>query len=301
MADKRVTAANRFFTFILMNIGILILAVGIYFFTVPNGFAIGGVGGLSIVLAEITKNIIPQLTQATYMAIINVILLILGVVILGRKCGFLTIYCSLMLSAITWLFEHFIPLEGSFVTEKGTLTNYPLLELVFVILCMSFGTAILFKCNASSGGTDIVALILRKYTSMNVSVALVFSDILIVISTFFVYNVEVGLFAVLGLFAKTFMVDDVMDSINMCKAFTIITTKHEEISAFIMNDIKHGATIYDARGVYTGDPRKVIVTVCKRGETARLRRKVMEIDPDAFIILTKTSEITGKGFMDTNQ
>ena len=298
MADKHVTVMQRIFTFILMNIGVLFLAIGIYFFTVPNGFAIGGVGGLSIVLARA----FPFISQATYMAIINVILLTLGVIILGRKCGFLTIYCSLTLSAVTWLFERFIPLEGSsFVTENGTLTHYPLLELVFVILCMSIGSAILFKCNASSGGTDIIALIVRKYTRMNVSIALLFSDILIVISTFFVYNIEVGLFAVLGLFAKTFVVDDVMDSINMCKAFTIITTKHEEISEFIINDIKHGATIYDARGVYTGDKRKVIVTVCKRGETSRLRRKVMEIDPDAFIILTKTSEITGKGFMDTNQ
>ena len=87
-------------------------------------------------------------------------------------------------------------------------------------------------------------------------------------------------------------------TLNMCKAFTIITTKPDEICDFIVNDIQHGATIYDAKGVYTGDDRKVIVTVCRQSETLRLRKMVKKIDPDCFVILTKTSEITGKGFMD---
>lgn len=296
--------------FLFINIGILIFAVGLHFFTTPNGFAIGGIGGLSIVLAKLTAPL-GFGSQATYMAIINVFLLILGVIILGKKCGFLTIYCSLVLSATTWIFEKFLPIENLIDPERLktlealgrniTLTDEPLLELVFVIMCLSIGSAILFHCEASSGGTDIIALIMRKYTSINVSLALLYTDALIVLSTYFVYSVEVGLFATLGLFAKTFVVEDLMNTLNMCKAFTIITTKPEKICSCIINEIQHGATIYDAKGVYTGEQRSVIVTVCKRSETARLRRRVKEIDPDSFVILTKTSEITGKGFMHTNQ
>ena len=104
----------------------------------------------------------------------------------------------------------------------------------------------------------------------------------------------------LGLFAKVFLVDDVIESMDMCKAFTIITSKPEEISAYIMQDIRHGVTTYPAKGAYTGADKTVIVTVCRRSEAIRLRRRVLSIDPHAFIIITKTSEIMGKGFRDIN-
>jgi uncharacterized membrane-anchored protein YitT (DUF2179 family) len=86
---------------------------------------------------------------------------------------------------------------------------------------------------------------------------------------------------------------------NMCKAFTIITTKPDEIDDFILNDLKHSATMYKGEGIYTHEDKQIIITVCKRSEALRLRRKVKEIDPGAFIIITKTSEIAGKGFRDS--
>lgn len=272
---------------VLLNLGILFMSVGIYFFKATNNFATGGVSGISVLLAKL----IPGMSQATYMMIINVVLLILGVLILGKKCGILTIFSSLMLSAETWLFEYFIPLSAP-------LTDYKLLELVYAVMLTGIGSAIVFKCNSSTGGTDIVALILKKYTQMNVGEALLVSDFVIAASTFFVYDVTTGLFSMLGLFAKVFVVDDILDSINMCKSFTIITTKPDEIDEFIMKELKHGATTYSANGAFTGEGRTVIMTVCRRSEAIRLRRRVKEIDPHSFIIITKTSEIMGKGFRD---
>ena len=285
---------SKFQQIIFINLGILLMALGIYFFKTPNGFATGGVSGLSLILA----NAIPIMSQATYMLILNVLLLILGFLILGKECGVMTAYCSLMISLETLIFERVIPLEH-------TLTNYPLLELVYAILLTGIGSAILFKCKASSGGTDIVALVLKKHTSMNVGTALLCTDLLIVLTTFvaftndgIVLSMQTGLFSLLGFFAKVFVVDDVIDSINLCKAFTIITTKPDQINEFIMRDIHHGATVYPAQGAYTGEDKTVIVTVCKRSEAIRLRKRVMEIDPHAFILITKTSEIMGKGFRD---
>ena len=281
-------------TFLFMNVGILLLSIGIYFFKSPNHFAIGGISGLSIILA----NIFPIMTQATYMLVINVFLLILGVVILGKKCGFLTIYCSLMLSLQNWIFEAICPLSGP-------LTDQPVLELIYSVLLMGIGSAILFKCKASSGGTDILALILKKYSGLNVSTSLLCTDIIIAAAAFMHFEngqihfaAETGLFSLIGLFAKVFVLDDIIDSINMCKAFTIITTKPDEINKYIMQDIRHGVTTYPAKGAYTGADKTVIITVCKRTEAVRLRRKVLSIDPQAFIIITKTSEILGKGFRD---
>jgi len=275
----------RYFAF--LNLGILMMSVGIYFFKSTNGFATGGVSGISILLAKL----FPAVSQATYMLIINVILLILGVIILGKKCGALTFYCSLMMSMENWLFEYFIDLQGP-------ITEYTLLELVYAVGLTGIGAAIIFRCNASSGGTDIVALILKKYTHMNVGEALLMSDLVIAASTIFIYGIEAGLFSLLGLFAKVFVVDDLLDSMNMCKAFTIITTKAKEIDEFILKEMHHGATVHNASGAYSGEDKQIIITVCKRTEALRLRRKVKEIDPHSFIIITKTSEIMGKGFRD---
>ena len=276
--------------FLIINAGILLMALGIYFFKAPNGFATGGVSGVAIILAKLPFSANLGITQATYMLIINVALLILGVITLGRKCGLMTIYCSVMLSLENMLFEYIIPLDGP-------LTSQPILELVYAVLLTGIGSALLFKCKASSGGTDIVALILKKYTSLNVSQALLVTDFLIAASTFVVYSsAEVGLYSLLGLFAKVFVIDDILDSINLCKAFTIITTKPEEIDKFILEELHHGATTYRAEGAFTGEEKKIIITVCKRSEALKLRRRVKEIDPHAFIIITKTSEIMGKGF-----
>ena len=290
--------------FFVLNLGILMLTSGIYFFKAPNGFATGGVSGISILL----ERILPILNQADYVLIINSLLLILGVIILGRQCGLLTIYCSLVYSFENFLFEKFLPIENipgaaiEYATDgtilSCTLTQWPLLDLIFAVMLTGIGSAMIFRCNASSGGTDIVALILKKYTSMNVGTALLCTDFIIAASSIFIYNLETGLFSLLGLFAKVFVVDDLLDSMNMCKAFTIITTKAKEIEDFIMNEMRHGATVQDGEGSYSHESKKVIITVCKRTEALKLRRKVKEIDPSAFMIITKTSEIMGKGFRD---
>ena len=291
-SQKGLIDAIKYWSF--LNLGILLMAAGIYFFKAPNSFATGGVSGLSIILA----NALPIMSQATYMMVINILLLIVGVIVLGRECGALTIYCALMLSLENWMLELLFP-----ITEP--LTSYPIMELVYAVLLTGIGSAIIFKCKASSGGTDIVALVLKKYTQMNVGTALLCSDFLIAAATFIKFTdggielaAETGLFSLLGLFAKVFVVDDILDSINMCKSFTIITTKPDEINRYIVAEMKHGATVHIAKGIYTGEDNTVITTVCRRSEAIRLRRKVNDIDPHAFIIITKTSEIMGKGFRD---
>lgn len=287
-ADEKPEAKRGFKYWCMLNLGILMLAVGIYFFKAPNGFATGGVSGLSIVIAKL----FPMISQATYMLIINVVLLIVGWIVLGKECGLMTVVCSVLLSLENLLLETLLPVTSP-------LTAYPLMELVYAVLLTGIGSAIIFKCKASSGGTDIVALILKKYTHMDVGKALLVSDVVIAASTFFVYSdVTIGLFSMLGLFAKVFIVDDILDSINMCKAFTIITTKAEVIDEYIMKELNHSATLHYAKGAYTGEDKQIITTVCRRSEALKLRIKVKEIDPQAFIIITKTSEIMGKGFRD---
>lgn len=200
--SKAYIMKNKLKTFTRMNLGVLLMSVGIYFFKIPNGFSTGGVSGVSTILGKISP-----LTPATWILIINAALLLVGFIFLGKKTGAKTVYCSLLLSLLTWVLEKFVPLSAP-------LTNQTFLELLYAILLTAFGSALLFNCSASSGGTDILALILKKYTSLNIGNALLFVDFLIAGSAFFVFGIEIGLFSLLGLFMKAFLVDSVIESLN---------------------------------------------------------------------------------------
>ncbi len=274
--------------FLLINLGALLLAAGVYFFKAQNNFVTGGVSGLSILLAKV----IPVLTQAQLMMIINVLLLIIGFIFLGRGCTIKTVYCSLIYSFETYLFELLCPLDAP-------LTEQTLLELVYAILLTGVGSAIIFNQNASSGGTDIVALILRKYSKMNVGRALLITDFIIAAASFFIFDVQTGLFSLLGLFAKAFLIDGVIEDMGKNKYITIITEKPEEIGKYIIHDMNHSFTSYPATGGYSGAPRTVLITVCHRAEAFKLKAKVKSIDSASFVIITDANEILGKGFRGT--
>lgn len=267
-----------------MTIGCILLAIGVYFFKIPNGFATGGVTGIGTILAKLTP-----ISPGAWIWVLNIVLLLLGFIFLGKGNGFKTVYCSMFYSAITYVLEIIVPL-----TEP--LSNQPLLELVYAMLLTSIGSALIFNADASSGGTDITALILKKYTNIDVGKALLAVDFVVAASSFFVFNIQTGLFSLLGLFAKAFIVDAVIDNLNTCKYFVVITDKREEIASFIMETLHHGVTVASVVGEYTKQDKVMIHTVCKRVEAIKLRNKIKEIDPKAFVIITTSSEIIGRGF-----
>ena len=281
--------ASTIADFFVMTLGAILLAVGVYFFKIPNGFSTGGVSGISTVLGGLFERYGVPITTGMMITGINVLLLIVGLFVVGRDFGIKTVYCSLLFSGLTMLLEAIVPL-----TEP--ITSEPVLDLVCAILLTAIGSALMFRVGASSGGTDIVAMILKKYTSLDIGKALLVTDFLIAASSFAVFGVEVGIFSLLGLFAKAFVVDGIIESIGVCKYFTIITTKKEEIGTYIMQTIHHGFTEVSGLGGFTGEEKTVLLTVCKRIEGARLRKFCREVDPHAFIIVTDTSEIIGKGF-----
>lgn len=275
---------NNFKNFLLMNLGCILLSFGVYFFKIPNGFATGGVTGIGTILGKITP-----VTPATWIWILNFALLVLGFLFLGKKNGIKTVYCSMLYSAITYVLEIFLPLSEP-------LTNQPFMELAYAMILTSIGSAMIFNSNASSGGTDIAALILKKFTSIDVGKALLAVDFLVAASAFVVFDIQIGLFSLMGLFAKAFIVDIVIENLNTCKYFIVITTKRKEISDFIIKNLHHGVTVNSVVGEFTKEEKTMIHTVCKRMEAIKLRNKVKEIDPHSFIIITTSSEIIGRGF-----
>lgn len=284
-AAKPISTLERY---LLLTVGSLIMAVGVYFFKFPNNFSTGGVSGLSLILGRMLPSEI--LTPSTFVLIINTALLIVGFIFLGRNFAFSTVYCSMLLSLAVNVMERFYPMAHP-------LTNQPLLELCFAVLLPAFGSAILFNLNASSGGTDIIAMIVRKYTSMNIGMALMVADALITVAGLFCFGIQAGLFCILGLLMKSVLVDYVMDSFRTKKCFQIITTTPDPIVEFITVNLHRGATLEDVYGAFHHERKTMIITVLTRAQALALRRFIHTNDPHAFMVITASTEIVGKGFL----
>ncbi len=165
------------------------------------------------------------------------------------------------------------------------------------MLLPALGSGVLFNLGASTGGTDIAALILKKYTAMDTGMALLCTDVLIAASTLLVFDVATGLFSILGLVLKSTLIDTVIESLNRRKSFTVITTKPREVCDIITHTLKGGATVWEGKGAYTDQPQWVVLAALSRSQAVFLRRKVKDIDPNAFFLITNSSEIFGKGFL----
>ena len=273
----------------LITLGVIIMTVGIYFFKFPNHFSTGGVTGIAVVLGHY----VPELTPGTFVSIINILLLIIGFLVLGKSFGIRTAYASLLMSGLIQLLEILMPMDRP-------LTTQPLMELMFAVGLPAVGSALLFNLDASSGGTDIVAMILRKYTSLNIGIALLCSDTVITLAACAAFGMETGLFSVLGLIIKSLFIDVVADNLRIQKCFHIITSHPEKLEKFITEDLHRGATRLQGEGVYTHDGKTILLTAVSRHQAVLLRNYIHQEDPEAFLIITTSTEIIGKGFRGVN-
>ena len=294
--ERKKKVKGTVFEWVMINVGVLMLAFGVFLFKGPNNFATGGVSGITIIISKYVTPLVPFLTQSVLNFILNGLLLIIGFIFLGKGCTFKTAYCSLMYTLEMYAMQWIFYACGIEISSGHTLTNEKFLEFVYAMLLTGIGSAILFNCRASSGGTDIIALIIKKYAKLDIGKAMVATDLIIACSTFFVFDVTTGLYSILGLFFKSFLVDGVIESIGKSKFVTIITSSPELITPYIIEGLHRSYTSYKATGGYTGEEKTVLLTVCNRREALKLKLKINAADPTAFVILTDTNEILGKGF-----
>ena len=273
-----------FTEYVLLTAATLLIVAGNYFFKFQNHFSFGGVTGIAVIL-----NGAFGFSTGTVNFVINMGLLVVGFFFLGKSFGIKTVYVSLLMSLGLSAAEHLVPLSGP-------LTSQPMLELVFGITLPALGSAILFNLGASGGGTDIIAMIIKKYSSFNIGSALFVVDLCITACTCFVFDITTGLFSFTGLMVKSLIIDGVIERLNLCKYFTIVCDRPEPIVDFLLNDLNRSATVYEAQGAYTHAPKTIILTVLKRHQAVELRNFVKRHEPTAFITITNSSEIIGKGF-----
>ena len=270
--------------FSLLTISTLIMAVGIYFFKFANNFTFGGITGIAVLVAKFLP-----LSASDFSFVVNILLLIIGWIVLGKSFAEKTAYSTILLSISLSLLERIYPMSHP-------LTNEPLLELIFAILLPALGSAILFNIGASSGGTDVIAMILKKYTSVDIGKGLMISDLIFTLAGFLVFNVKTGLYSLFGLIMRSALIDNFIESFNRSKYFHVVTSNATCICDFIQNDLQRGATIVNATGAFTGDDKYIILTVLSPSQAVKLRNFIKEQDPKAFLLVSNTSEIIGKGF-----
>ena len=270
--------------FFLLTISTLIMAVGIYFFKFANNFTFGGITGIAVLVAKFLP-----ISASDFSFVVNILLLIIGWIVLGKSFAEKTAYSTILLSVSLSLLERIYPMSHP-------LTNEPLLELIFAILLPALGSAILFNIGASSGGTDVIAMILKKYTSIDIGKGLMISDLIFTLAGFLVFNVKTGLYSLFGLIIRSALIDNFIESFNRSKYFHVVTSNATCICDFIQNDLQRGATIVNATGAFTGDDKYIILTVLSPSQAVKLRNFIKEHDPKAFLLVSNTSEIIGKGF-----
>ncbi|MDR1558393.1 MAG: YitT family protein [Clostridiales bacterium] len=271
--------------FLLLNIGLLMVAVGIHAFRNPNKFASGGISGLSLLLSYY----FPFLPIGSMMFALNLLILGLGWLFLGNESSAKNLYGTFALSGMIWLVELIMPINHPITTQK-------FMELIYSVFIPGFGGALVFHAGASTGGTDIVAQIMKKFFHIRISYSLLIVDFLIALGAGVLFGAEACLYSILGVCLKSFLMDSVLESLRIYKIMVIISDKSKIIYNYIISDIRRGATVHMAQGAFTTAPREVITTVLSRRQAIKLQQFIKREDPSAFITISNSTEIIGKGF-----
>jgi len=286
-SDNKISKISNWLKdYFFITIGVLLVVAGVYFFKFPNNFSTGGVTGIAILLSSVFQGAI---SSGTIVLIVNAILLVVGYIVLGKGFGNRTVYGSLLMSISLRALESVVPISSP-------LTKEPVLELAFAVILPSVGSAILFNIGASTGGTDIIAMMLKKFTNLDIGRSLLISDFLLTAATFLVFDVQTGLLSMLGLLIKSSLVDSVIENLNLNKYFTIVCENPKPICEYILTSLHRSATVFDAKGAFSDKDKKIILTVMNRAQAIHLRKFIKQYDPAAFIFITNTSEIIGRGF-----
>lgn len=265
--------------FIVITFSTLIVSAAVFFFLIPSQVSVGSISGLAMILG----NIIPlHISIITF--ILNGLLLIIGFLLIGKEFGAKTVYTSLLLPLFLRIFEIWFP-------DFSSINGDPFLDMVCYIFVVSIGLAILFRENASSGGLDIVAKLLNKYFRMDMGKAMALPGMCVALSSILFYDKKLVVLSLLGTYLNGLVLDHFIFGLNLKKRVCIISEKEAEIRSFILNRLHSGATIYEGRGAYDGQPKTEIITIVDKNEYALLMSYLLKTDPSAFVTVYTVSEV----------
>lgn len=269
----------------IISFGCFAMAIATHFFMGPHALATGGATGIAVILQQL----FPQIALGTYLTVVNAIFFIIGFIVIGKQFGLLTLYGSAFYSLATMALERIFPISQP-------LTKDPLVSLIFGSMLTSFGLALAFMQNASTGGTDIVAKILHTKWKIPLNRGMFFIDVLVVIASAYAISIEKSLYAIIGIYLQSMLMGNMIAGADRRIVMTILSKKVSEINRFIHIDIDRGSTIYPALGGYSSSEYQVIVTVVHSREYVRIKDYVETVDPTAFVYIYQAHEVMGEGF-----
>lgn len=270
------------YEYVLLSFATFVIAVAVYFFLIPSQVIIGSISGLAIVISNLTPLSVSLITM-----ILNVVLLLIGFLLLGKEFGLKTVYTSLLLPLFLALFEHLIPLQGS-------LTGNSIYDIAADIVLVAFGQAILFNVNASSGGIDIIAKIFNKYANIEIGTAVSVAGILTAMTSILVYDIGVLIVSILGTLANGLAVDYFTSGLNRKKKISIISDYSDEIENYILNTMHRGVTRYPIIGGYEKETKIELVTIMDTNEYRKLLTYLHECQKKVFVTVSNVSEVMGE-------
>ena len=265
--------------FLVIILGTAIVAAAVFFFMLPSHVSVGSAAALAMVIS----NFIP-LPVSVITAGLNVFLLIIGFLLIGPEFGGKTVFTAMLMPGFMGLFEILFP-------DFQSLTQDPLLDVMCYILVVGVGLAILFSCNASSGGLDIVAKLMNKYLGMELGKAMSLSGMLVALSSALCYDSDIVILSLLGTYFGGLIVDHFIFGLNLKRRVCILSPKVDEITHFILHELHSGATLGEVIGAYENVVRKEIITIVDKQEYRALMDYMKKTDPTAFITVYSVNEI----------
>ena len=266
--------------FALITFGTAVITAGVFFFMQPANLAMGSVAGLAVVLQQFVP-----LSVAVISLIVNIILLLLGFLLVGREFVGKTIYAALLMPILLGVLEVLLP-------NNTSMTDDAFVDLLCSVILISFGQAVLFGQNASSGGLDIVGKILNKFFRMDIGKSIAAVGMAISLSAALVYDKKTVVLSVLGTYLSGIVLDYFIFGTNTKRKVCIISQhKQTEILDFLLDTVHSGATLYEAQGAYGGFTGKEIVTIVDKNEYRLLMNFLAKCDPAAFVTVYTVSEV----------
>lgn len=285
VTKEKLFSKEWFLAYSMIVLGTFIMAVGYVLFISPYKFAPGGVYGIAIVLHHLFN--FPIGISGILM---DIPLTLLGFWILGPRFGLKTIAGMLLLSGWISLIEFHYGYEA-FVQGQ------PLLSALYGGVLIGIGLGLVFKSKATSGGSDIIAMIISKYTQLPIGQLMIIVDSTIVLLSWIAFkDPMIPLISWIIIFITGKVIDIMVEGIGYDKTLFIISDKHQEIRDKIIKDLNRGGTFIPGKGMFAGKDKTIIFTVLNRREMIILKSFISKIDPDAFVIVTNANEVLGDGF-----
>lgn len=268
------------FEYIQIVIGAALVGLAYNIFYLPARLAAGGVSGISTILYELF-----QFTPAFVQWAINIPLLVVGVIFLGRTFGVKTFVGTLAVPLVIWL-----------TADMGLAVENPLLAAIYGGIVLGVGLGIVYRGNGSTGGTTLLAQILKKYTGLSSGFSQLFVDGAVVITSAFVFDFELALYALMSIYVTSKVIDFVQLQSASTKLILVITDREEEVQAVIRDEMNRGLTKVKTIGGYSNNEKTMILCVVEQSEAIYFKKLVQEVEPEAFVVFINASEILGRGF-----